>query len=86
VSDEVLRLVDMLDGLNRYRFAGNAELRAAWESARNVVSGPKPKEEVAEAPKVHRSPHVGEARAQESDVATEQQLAILGAELPGPID
>jgi hypothetical protein len=48
----VLRLVDMLDGLNRYRFGGNAELRAAWESARNVVSGPRPKEEVAEAPKV----------------------------------
>jgi hypothetical protein len=52
VSDEVLRLVDMLDGLNRYRFGGNAELRAAWKSARNVVSGPRPKEEVAEAPKV----------------------------------
>jgi hypothetical protein len=45
VSDEVLRLVETLDGLNRYRFAGNAELRAAWDSARNVLSGPKPKEE-----------------------------------------
>jgi hypothetical protein len=52
VSDEVLRLVEMLDGLNRYRFGNNAELRAAWESARNVVSGPKPKEEAADTPKV----------------------------------
>jgi hypothetical protein len=40
VSDEVMQLVDMLDGLNRYRFGGNAELTAAWKSARNVVAGP----------------------------------------------
>ena len=38
VSDEVMQLVEMLDGLNRYRLAGNAELLAAWESARNVVA------------------------------------------------
>ncbi len=52
VSDEVLRLVEMLDGLNRYRFSGNAELRAAWESARNVVSGPRPKEDAGDGSKV----------------------------------
>jgi len=40
-SDELMELVDMLDGLNRYRFSGNAELLAAWESARNVVTGPR---------------------------------------------
>jgi hypothetical protein len=51
ISDEVMRLVEMLDGLNRYRFSGNAELLAAWESARNVVSGPRPTGDVAEAPK-----------------------------------
>ena len=46
VSDEVLHLVELLDGLNRYRFGGGAELRAAWESARKVVAGPRtePKE------------------------------------------
>jgi hypothetical protein len=38
VSDEVMRLVEMLDGLNRYRFGGKAELIAAWESAKNVVA------------------------------------------------
>jgi hypothetical protein len=27
-----------VDGLNRYRFGGKAELIAAWESARNVVT------------------------------------------------
>ncbi len=40
VSDEVMRIVELLDGLNRYRFSGEAEMLAAWESARNVVSGP----------------------------------------------
>jgi hypothetical protein len=41
VSDEVMRLVEMLDGLNRYRFGGKAERLAAWESARNLVAGPR---------------------------------------------
>ena len=51
-SDDILQLVAMLDGLNRYRFAGNAELLAAWESAKNVVTGPRPAEEPpVEAPK-----------------------------------
>jgi hypothetical protein len=52
MSDDILQLVVMLDGLNRYRFAGNAELLAAWESAKNVVTGPRPAEEPpVEAPK-----------------------------------
>jgi hypothetical protein len=41
VSDEVTRLVELLDGLNRYRFGRDAEMLAAWESARRVVSGPR---------------------------------------------
>ncbi|HEU4647893.1 MAG TPA: hypothetical protein VFS33_02445 [Gemmatimonadales bacterium] len=36
---EVLRLVAMLDGLNRYRFRDQPSLRAAWASARKVVGG-----------------------------------------------
>ena len=40
VSDEVMQLVEMLDGLNRYRFGREAELLAAWERARHVV-GPR---------------------------------------------
>jgi len=41
VSDEVTRLVELLNGLNRYRFGRDAEMLAAWESARKVVSGPR---------------------------------------------
>ena len=44
VSAEVMGLVELLDGLNRYRFGGDAEMRAAWESARKVVTGPQPAE------------------------------------------
>jgi hypothetical protein len=41
VSEEVARLVEVLDGFNRYRFAGDANRRAEWESARHVESGPR---------------------------------------------
>ena len=37
VTEDLMELVALLDGLNRYRFRNNAELTAAWESARNVV-------------------------------------------------
>jgi hypothetical protein len=37
VADEIVKLVGQLDGLNRYRFRDNPELKAAWDSARNVV-------------------------------------------------
>ena len=50
VSDEIMRLVAMLDGLNRYRFSGNAELQAAWESAKKVVSGPNAAGRAPESP------------------------------------
>jgi hypothetical protein len=44
VSDEVMLVVEMLDGLNRYRFGEKAELIAGWESARNVVADARPAE------------------------------------------
>jgi hypothetical protein len=37
VTEELMELVALLDGLNRYRFRNNAELSAAWASAQNVV-------------------------------------------------
>ena len=40
VSAEVMQLVGMLDGLNRYRFERDPQLLAAWESAKRVTSGP----------------------------------------------
>ena len=40
VSDEVMQLVEMLDGLNRYRLAGNAELhRGVGERAERGGGG-----------------------------------------------
>jgi hypothetical protein len=48
----------MLDGLNRYRFSGNTELLAAWESARKVMVGPRPAEE----PQVETPNAEGEVR------------------------
>ena len=50
MSDELMVLVEMLDGVNRYRFSGNAELQAAWRSARKVVVGPRAAEAATEAP------------------------------------
>ena len=44
VTEELMELVGLLDGLNRYRFRNNAELAAAWVSARNVVGAPRPAE------------------------------------------
>lgn len=41
LGDEVMRLVGMLDGLNRYRFERDRQLLVAWESARHVVTGPQ---------------------------------------------
>jgi hypothetical protein len=43
VTEELMELVALLDGLNRYRFRNNSELSAAWESARNVVANPRPR-------------------------------------------
>jgi len=44
LGDEIMRLVGMLDGFNRYRFHRESELIVAWESAKHVVSGPQVKE------------------------------------------
>ena len=41
LGDEVIRLVGILDGINRYRFEREPEKLIAWESARHVVVGPQ---------------------------------------------
>ena len=41
VADEVVQVVNVMDGLNRYRFMNDAELLAAWESASNVLAAPR---------------------------------------------
>ena len=42
IADEVVQVVEALDGLVRYRFASDAEALAAWESASNVAGPFRP--------------------------------------------
>jgi hypothetical protein len=62
VSEEVLQVVEMMDGLNRYRFQKEPQLLVAWESARHVVSGPQAavKEEAPVTPPVTTPVQAGE--------------------------
>jgi hypothetical protein len=41
VADEVVQLVSVLDGLNRFRFADDPDLLAAWRAASNVIGPPR---------------------------------------------
>ena len=50
LSDEISRLVRMLDGFNRYRFHLDPGLIVAWQSAKHVVAVPHPKEAVVTTP------------------------------------
>jgi hypothetical protein len=43
-AKEVVELVKVIDGLNRFRFADDADLSAAWEAASNVIGPPRPTE------------------------------------------
>ena len=44
LGEEIMRLVGILDGFNRYRFHREPELIVAWESAKHLASGPQAKE------------------------------------------
>jgi hypothetical protein len=50
LCDEIMRLVGMLDGFNRYRFHRDPELIVAWKSAKHIVTGPEPKDDEATVP------------------------------------
>ncbi len=41
VADEILQLVHAMDGVNQLRFANDADLLAAWESASSVLTTPR---------------------------------------------
>jgi hypothetical protein len=45
LCDEIMLLVGMLDGYNRYRFHRDPELIVAWESAKRIQGGPEPKQD-----------------------------------------
>jgi hypothetical protein len=42
VGDEVVDIVQVIDGSNRFRFASDPDLFAAWRSASNVIGPAKP--------------------------------------------
>jgi hypothetical protein len=42
VVQEVMQVVNVMDGLNRFRFASDAEKLAAWESASNIIGPSQP--------------------------------------------
>jgi len=50
LSDEVMQLVGMLDGINRYRFERDPQLLVAWKMAKHVVSAPQVEPTPAPAP------------------------------------
>jgi hypothetical protein len=50
LSDDVMLLVGMMDGINRYRFERDPELLVAWKAAKHVVAGPQAPEIPAEVP------------------------------------
>jgi hypothetical protein len=41
VGDQIMQLVDVMDGINRYRFRDDPARLVAWEAARHVVTGPR---------------------------------------------
>jgi hypothetical protein len=58
VSDELVQIVRMMDGLNRVRFANEPQSAAAWESASNTL-GPARSSKPAPAPAPTEPPSSG---------------------------
>jgi hypothetical protein len=45
VADEVVQVVKVMNGLNRFRFARDGELLRSWEAASDIVATPQPAED-----------------------------------------
>ena len=61
VAGEIVELVKAMDGLNRYRFAGDAERLAAWESASTVLTRTRSTPDTPATPEVE-GPTTGEVK------------------------
>ena len=61
VATEIVELVNAMDGLNRYRFAGDAERLAAWESASTVLTRTRSTPDTPATPEVE-GPTTGEVK------------------------
>ena len=64
LSDEVMQLVGILDGINRYRFAREPQLLAAWDRAKHVVGGSQVEAppSTPEVPAAPTGPEAGEVK------------------------
>jgi hypothetical protein len=49
-ADEILAVVRVMNGPNRFRFAQNRELYSAWQNMSSVIAAPKREPDVPEAP------------------------------------
>jgi hypothetical protein len=59
VADEVVQVVKVMNGLNRFRFARDGELLRSWQAASNIVATPQPAEDE---PETGGTPPGGEVR------------------------
>jgi hypothetical protein len=50
LANEVVDIVEVMDGLNRFRFADDAAVLAEWEAVSNVIGPPHPAEVKPKAP------------------------------------
>jgi hypothetical protein len=57
LGDEVVDIVQVMDGLNRFRFADDAAVLAEWDTVSNVIGPARPAEDEPETP-----PQSGEER------------------------
>jgi hypothetical protein len=62
LSDEVMQLVGMLDGINRYRFDRDPQLLVAWKTAKHVVAGPQAEAPVGTVVPAPEQPPTGEVK------------------------
>jgi len=63
VAEELVQIVQSMDGVNRLRFANNADLLAEWESASNILATPRSAPATAGSSDTPPPPASGEVRA-----------------------
>ena len=68
-GEELLQLVDMMDGINRYRFRNEPQLRTAWNAAKHVVSGSVSKDGPLATPPTSATPSSGTGQAEAKPAA-----------------
>ena len=62
VSDDIVQVVKVMNGMVQLRYANQPEVLAAWESASSVFAAPRPEKQVTDTPVSPAPPSGGEAR------------------------